>query len=420
LLILPGPEIIQISLVEGLALRFFFSSKILKNLAIILAILSIALGTAIIEIAISVTSGFEKQIQAKVTGFVSDIQIKSYFAEAIDTLEPLKLPSNYCEFLLRSHKTVSSCYPYLQRSAILKSGEYLEGIELKGVSQSWDSAFIYQNLKQGKLIHFSEEQSSQEILVSKKIASRLSLSVGDKARLYFLERGKVRVRPVRVSGIYETGLLEFDQTVVFCDIRLLQKLVGWSEKNYQGLEIHLKKPSSSQERFQLAKQINLKLGSAIKAYTADQMYEDIFQWLSLQRQHVFFILVFMIVVAIINMAGAMIILIIEKISFIGLLKALGATHFFIQKIFLFQAFVIISLSVGLGNLLAFVLLYVQDNYKIIAMDPDAYFLKTVPIDWAWGEFLKANLLVIGVATLAMFLPTVYVTQIEPSKALKIN
>lgn len=385
-----------------------------------MAILSIALGTAIIEIAISVTSGFEKQIQAKVTGFVSDIQIKSYFAEAIDTLQPLELPANYCDFLLRSHKTISSCYPYLQRSAILKSQEYLEGIELKGVSESWDSSFIYQNLKEGKLIHFSKEQSSQEILLSKKIANRLLLSIGDKARLYFLEKGKVRVRVVKISGIYETGLLEFDQTIVFCDIRLLQKLVGWSEQQYQGIEIHLKKPNSSEERLELAKQINLKLGSAIKAYAADEMYQDIFQWLSLQRQHVFFILVFMIVVAIINMAGAMIILIIEKFSFIGLLKALGATHFFIQKIFLFQAFVIISLSVGLGNLLAFVLLYIQDNYKIIAMDPDAYFVKTVPIDWVWGEFLKANLLVVLVATLAMFLPTVYVAKIQPSKALKVN
>lgn len=403
-----------------MALRFFFPTKVFKNLAIILAILSIALGTAIIEIAISVTSGFEKQIQAKVTGFVSDIQIKSYFAEAIDTLQPLELPANYCDFLLRSHKTISSCYPYLQRSAILKSQEYLEGIELKGVSESWDSSFIYQNLKEGKLIHFSKEQSSQEILLSKKIANRLLLSIGDKARLYFLEKGKVRVRVVKISGIYETGLLEFDQTIVFCDIRLLQKLVGWSEQQYQGIEIHLKKPNSSEERLELAKQINLKLGSAIKAYAADEMYQDIFQWLSLQRQHVFFILVFMIVVAIINMAGAMIILIIEKFSFIGLLKALGATHFFIQKIFLFQAFVIISLSVGLGNLLAFVLLYIQDNYKIIAMDPDAYFVKTVPIDWVWGEFLKANLLVVLVATLAMFLPTVYVAKIQPSKALKVN
>ncbi|MDW8158953.1 MAG: ABC transporter permease, partial [Bacteroidia bacterium] len=360
-------------------------------MAIVLAVFSIVLGTAIIQIAISVTTGFEKQIQSKITGFVSDVQITNYFSEALDTLQPLGLPPHFCKSIMQLNSNVQSCYPYLQRSAILKSSSFLEGIELKGINSEWDSTFIYRSLKKGRLIRWVAGKVSNEILVSSKIADKLVLDVGDKVRLYFWEREKVRVRVVNICGIYETGLLEFDQRMVFCDIQMLQKLLGWQPHQYQGIEIQLKKPNSSQERINFAAQINAQLGTSCKAYAADELYQDIFQWLSLQHQHVFFILVFMIIVAIINMASAMIILIIEKISFIGLLKALGASNFFIQKLFLFQAFIIISLSVLGGNLVATLLLSIQQKFQFITMDPDAYFVKTVPVDWPLFEFLKANL-----------------------------
>lgn len=406
------------SVSRHLATRFTLGNpRQVARLGVVLALVSIALCVAVMEISLSVVAGFERAVQRKVISFVSDIQVGPYLPELDDTIRPIPRFAPYRDQIPRIIPGVQAVSPYVQQPAILKSANSLEGIVLKGVDASWPGTGIRQALVQGAMPSFGTDSAALQIVLSRRTARNLEVAVGDRATLFFLDK-QVRARRVTVAAIYDTGFQELDEVTVFCDLSLPQKMLGWDSTQVQGLEIHLGPEASMEAIATGAADLNPMLPPDIKARPVQELYRDIFDWLSLQHQNVFFVLVLMTVVAVVNLASAILILITERTRTIGLLRALGASTGRVRRIFLWQALYLVIAGAVAGNLLGLGLLALQDATGLVVLDAENYFVKAVPIAWVWDSFLLVNAGVIVLCTACMVVPTWVVAGIAPSRVLK--
>lgn len=394
----------------------FNSQRAVSGLVVRLAIISIALAVATIEISLSFVQGFETEIQNKVIGFGSHIQIGNYYRE-LDT-EATPLPKN--EPSIKAISTlpyVKSIAPYVERMGVCQSEDGWEGIVLKGVDSEYPWDFFEATLIDGKIPNFEDQaEESKQILISKKQSQLLELNVGDKARLIFWPQ-PFRRRQVEIVGIYETGMEEFDNYIMICDIRLLQKIWRWSENEVSGFEVNLTSLDHLEEAtFEIDAQIPYLFGAEPITY----LFPEIFDWLELQHQNVWFILILMMIVAVINMTSVVLILVIERTKTIGVLKSMGLPGYRVRKLFVWNAFFLISFGVLAGNILGLGLLASQDAFGWLQVNQSDYFIKVVPVAWVWGRFLMANLGVIVLCTVFMFIPTIIINRISPLAAIRFE
>jgi lipoprotein-releasing system permease protein len=392
----------------------FQGNKSVSKLVLYLAVISIAFGIAVMEIAIAVVNGFEEEIQNKLMGFASPIQIGAYLPEANSEARPLQNNAEYAQKILKYPK-VKKIAPFIHLPALLKSKESIEGIIIKGVDESWNQEFFQNYIKEGKLPDLSKKNPYQ-ILISQKIANTLHLKTGHKSKVYFMGEN-TRARLVEISGIYETGLAEFDQNIVMGSISLNQQMLKWDTTEVEGYDVFLDTPHHLHLE-EIAQSWDKDLPMEVRARPIQQLFPEIFDWIKLQHQNVWFILILLLSIAIINMSAALIVRIVERTYMIGLLKAIGMKPIKIRLIFIINAFFIILMGVILGNILGLGILKIQETYEIITFDPESYFVYTVPIKWSWSDFILLNLGVIAICTLSMFLPTWVIQQIKPVKALK--
>lgn len=391
----------------------FKGNKTVSKIAMALAVLSVAVGVAVMEIATSVVNGFEKEIFHKLIGFSSAIQITTYLPEANLEAIPLQKDANYLPHLLKDPQ-VQKITPFIHLPVIIQSPKGIEGIMLKGVDTTWNHEFFAQYLKEGRLPDLNATQP-YEVLISRKIANTLHIQTNQKIKLYFLGE-KTRARVLKVVGIYETGLAEFDQLIAIASLSIPQKLLNWDETQIEGYDVFLKDPA---QNINIAQAWDAKLPMDVRAKPIQELFPEIFNWIQLQHQNVQFILSIMMAIAILNMASAVIVRIIERSYMIGVLKALGMKPFPLRLIFLHNATLMILLGIFIGNFLAITLLYLQQTFQFLTFDPDTYFVYTVPIDWNIWNFLYINGLVLAVCTFAMFLPTYLIQSIQPVKAMKL-
>ena len=395
----------------------FNSQRKVSGLVVFLAVLTIALGVAVMEISISLAAGFKTEIRNKVVGFGSHIQIGNYLANLENTLEPMEKGENN-DFIpkIEALPEVVSVSPYVIKTTMLKSEETLEGVVLKGVDMDYDWQYFETVMDTGSIPDFSGEKESREVLISRKLADLMLLEVGDDARAYFLQ-DPPRTRKVTVGGIYETGMEEFDKVTIFCDMRMLQRIMKWDENQVAGFEVRLEDVGQLDR---MKEEINDELPFQYSATTITEIYPDIFDWLNLQHQNVGFILVLMVLISIINMTSVILILILERTRTVGLLKSMGLRNIWVMGIFQVYAFFLILVGVILGNLIGMALIFTQDKWKWVTLSQENYFVKEVPVEWAWGDFFLINLGVVFVCTLFMILPTLAVLNISPVKALRFD
>jgi lipoprotein-releasing system permease protein len=419
------------------ARRLIFQSKqIASGLVVRLSIISIALAVATMEISLSVVQGFETEIQKKVIGFGSHVQIGNYYRE-VDT-EVIPLPKDDPSLdKVRQLPNVASVSPYVNRFALFKSEAGWEGVLLKGVDETYNWDFFRSVLKEGSLPDYQGEETSNQLLISRKQARSLDLEVGDKARLYFLPP-PVRRRPVVVAGIYETGMEEFDTNIMICDLGLLQNIWRWNENQVSGFEVNLHSiEPRTQAQWDFAQwpplqfsevdpmetardEINELTPYLFGALTISDLFPEIFDWLDLQHQNVWFILILMSIVAVINMTSVVMILIIERTRTVGILKAMGLPNRRVQRMFIWKSFFLIVIGVALGNLLGLGLLALQDAFGWVRVSQEDYFIETVPVAWVSMRFFLVNLGVTAIWTLFMVIPTVIINSISPVKAIRFE
>jgi len=406
--------------------EYFFARRITfktqrkaSTLTVRLAIISIALAVATMEIALSFVQGFETEIQNKVVGFGSHIQIGNYY-RSLDT-QQRPLPKKDSDILeVKALEGVTALNSYVEFSAAMKSKEGWDGVRLKGVDADYDWTFFKQVLKEGSIPDFSrsDPRGVREVIISRKQSRRLRLDQGDKATLLFmLENGDFRRRPVTIMGIYETGMEEFDNQIVICHMKMLQDVWGWNENEVTGFEVNL---NSLENLESITAQVNEIIPYQFGAEPITFLYPEIFDWLRLQHQNVWVILILMIIVAVINMTTVVLILIIERTRTVGILKALGLPNARVRRMFVWNAALLILFGVIVGNLLGLGLLATQDTFGWLRVNQEDYFIEVVPVAWVWGRFLLVNLGTVLVCTFFMLVPTLIINRISPVQAIRFE
>ncbi len=397
-----------------LALRLSWrKARPLTQLTTALALLSTALGVTVMLVATSATHGFEDEIQRRLTSLAGDIEVQAIGSDTASWVLPAADPD--VARLMQAYPVIELAVPVLMREAILRGPLGLEGVQLKGVGPRWNAPFFARHLTAGTLPDFTGPQASRDLLLASRLAARLNLAAGDSARLYFWERGRVRVRPVRVAGLFDTGLYDFDGQLALCDRRLIERIQGSDTGYAQAIELHLRPGTDSRT---LAQTLDRLLPYDKQARSASERFPELYSWLELQHQNVFFILALMTLVAVLNMSTALIITITERTAFVGLLRVLGATSGLVLRIFAWRAALLVGLGVLLGNGLAYVLIYLQQETGLVQLDPESYFVREAPVRWVWGSFGRINAVVMAVATVSLLLPALIVRSIRPVVALR--
>ncbi len=401
-----------------------------------LAILSIALAVATMEISLSFVQGFETEIENKVAGFGAHILVTNYAQEIKSELLPINQHPDEIRKML-AIPGVQSVAPFIEHTSLLVSREFWDGVRLKGVDENYHWTFLAQALIEGRVPDYGTPEPSPEVLISKKVARRLNLSLGDSPKIIVLKGNDILQKRINVVGIYETGLEEFDNTIVLADLRMLREFWGWEENQIGGYEVNTAALDKSRayyfdwRRFPFLHQDSLMqieyTSIDVSAVSPDFLampvtytYVEIFDWLILQHQNVWVILVLMMIVAIINMTTVILIIIIERTRTVGILKSMGMEGPRIRRMFVWYAMLLIVVGVTLGNMLGLGLLAAQDEWEWLKVNQEDYFITTVPVAWVWGRFLLVNLGVVVICTLAMYLPSTLVQRITPVKAIRFS
>lgn len=384
----------------------------------------------------SFVQGFENEIQNKVAGFGAHIIVTNYSQEIRSELLPLTYKQEEVDRMLAIPE-VASVAPFVDHTALMVSSEYWDGIQLKGVDSTYHWEFLEKALIEGRIPDYSDSTISGEVLISRKIAKKLDLNLGDKPKLIILLDNDVTQKRTEVVGIYETGLEEFDNTIAVADMRMLRDLWGWRDDEIGGYEVNTVKLDRSYRwywdwsRWPFFHQDSLSsidyTTEDVSAASPDFMaipvtssFADIFEWLYLQHQNVWFILILMMIVAVINMTTVLLIIIIERTRTVGILKSMGMQGNRIRRMFVWYAMLLIVIGVVIGNIVGLGLLYSQHAFQWLEVNQEDYFITTVPVAWEWGRFLMVNIGVVVICTLAMYIPSILVQRITPVKAIRFE
>jgi len=381
-----------------------------------MAISAVSLSVVIMILAIASGKGLQEKISDKVTGFCADIQITHFDLNKSSELEPLEVDTQKIAFY-KSLPFVNNVQFQITKNALIKSGNQFEGIIVKGVDQSYNWRFIESHLIDGKLPKYKHTEKSNAILISSKIAKKLNIEIGDVTLFYFQskDKDKALVRQFNVSGIYKTGVDFFDDVFVIADLKHLQKINRWSANEVGCIEIQLSKNASINEAYEFISK-NSSFDQKLK--TAQQLYPQIFDWIKLFDLNIAVILLIMILVASINMISTLLILILERSRMIGLMKTLGAQNFVLKKIFLHYAYYLLQRALIIGNSVALVVIFIQQQFELIQLNPEHYYVKTLPLKMTGIDLIYINIGTIIICLTLLVLPAFIIQKIEPLKILR--
>ncbi len=381
-----------------------------------IATYSIALGVLVMVMSVCILRGFQGQIRQKVVGFGSHIVVTTYatgnaYEETpISTLRPEVSR-------IRNTPGIRHLSFFANKGAMIKTEDQIHGIIFKGVDSGYDSTFFASNLVEGKLFNFPVDKPSNQVIISQTVANKLHLTVGDKLRTYFWQNDNYRARAFQVSGIYSTDLSEFDEHYVVGDLRQVQNLNDWDSSQVAGYEILV---DDFKHLDPIADNVIQQLGYDLTLATIVQQNPALFSWLDLLDSNIALIIAIMMLVCTVSIISALLIMIFEKTSTIGVLKALGATDRSVRKIFLLKSASIIGKGIVLGDALALLLGWIQHHYHIVHLDSASYSMDTVPIDLNPWIFIAISTATLAICLLALLLPTAYISRIEPAKTIKFD
>jgi len=381
-----------------------------------MSVLAIALGVAVMILSMAIVKGFKQEIREKVRAFSGDVQVlKNDLNYSLEN-SSFSLPKSVLEEL-QSDSSLLSVQAFATKPGIIKVNNEIEGVVLKGIDDSYSAKSIQSILVSGRSINFADTvQAQKEILISTHTARLLHVKVGDDFVMYFVQE-PLRKRKFTVVGVYNLGVDEVDNSYVIGSLSLIRRLNNWSDSQVGGYEIRLKDFNRLEER---AAAIHQSLPIETKAFTVKELYPTIFQWLSLLDINTQVVFALMLAVALINMVSALLIMILERTTFIGLLKALGSSNWAIRKLFLYQAVFIIGLGLLLGNVLGLGIGFMQQYTHVLPLDEASYYMNFVPIQLEWMDVIWINLGTLSICLLVLLLPSLLISRIVPVKALRFS
>lgn len=380
-----------------------------------IALLSVAIGLAIMVISILVLGGFKETVKQKIFDFSSHLSITKYTIGSTFFEQPLDMQAEVYQNY-KQHDFIEHIQVFSYKASLLKTDEEIMGVVLKGVGDDFRKEEMEGYLVEGRFFHLPDSGYSQEVIVSKKIANLMKLTLDQEVLLYFVQNPP-RFRKVTVVGIYETGLEEFDEKIIMGDIGLIQRLNDWSPNLVGGFEVFVKDPSNL-EKAEL--QLFELTDHDMLIETAEEKHMQIFDWLGLLNQNVIIFLSLILFVACFNMNSILFILIMERTHMIGLLSAMGTNAATLRKIFIYSGLRLTLLGMLLGNAIGLGFGFIQQKFRLIPLDQENYYMSYVPIHWDWSLILLLNLLTFLLVFLVLLIPTQIISRISPVKAIKFD
>lgn len=393
----------------------------LSRMGSVISIASVAVSVCVIIIATAVSDGFRRELREKARGYSSDLILAAPGEEITSTNHPVTSDLSYKGKLVEIPGIESvSGVSYTQ--GILKTNDEIGGIILKGVDSTYNLNFYNRHLVQGTLPNFSGKRASDEIMMSKRLANTLQYKVGDKVTAWFIGE-QVRVRRFHLTGIFDAQLEELDKHLAIGDIRQVNRINGWDNK-ISGYEISVGKNTSKEDIGQAIEQAIFKYQTdddpSVAVTTLEEKYYILYDWLNLLDLNVLIILALMMAVAGFNMVSALLIMLFERISQIGLLKALGMGNAAVAKIFLTKSALVALQGMAIGNALAIALCLLQQHLGIISLNPDNYFVSAVPISLEAYSIILMNIIAFSAIMTIMLLPCLFITGINPATTMRVK
>ena len=414
-----------------MSVEFFIARRIYRDRgerrnvsppAIRVAIVSIAIGLAVMILSVAVVIGFKKEVREKVIGFGSHIQVSNFELNSSYELKPIAVSDTLMNDL-QTGFNIRRVERFVTKPGIIKTDEDFQGVVFKGVDEQYNWDFFRSNLVEGSVLNITSDSTISEALISQTIADKLSLKAGDSFTAYFVQN-PVRARKFHIHGIYQTYFSEYDKIFIIVDLKQIQALNRWDADMVSGLEIYVNdynRLDATAESLYFDLQMRKdRLDNTFLTRSVKQMMPEIFDWLGVLDMNVVVILVLMLLVAGFSMISGLLIIILENAAMIGTLKALGQSNTSIRKIFLYLSSFLIGKGLLWGNLLAIGLCLIQSRFGIIKLNPEVYYLTKVPIDVSILSLLLINVGTL-LATLAMLIgPSYLVANISPAKTIRFE
>lgn len=390
--------------------------------AIRIAVAGVAIGLAVMIISVCVVLGFKHTIRDKVVGFGSHIQVANFYtlqSSAID--QPVAIGDSMMN-VLKKTEGVKHVQRFAMKQGILKTDNDFLGVMFKGVGPEFDSTFIHKNMVEGSIPHFSDQQSTNRILISKDMASKLNVKAGDRIFAYFIGEGGVRTRRFTISGIYQTNLAQYDKTTCFCDLYTARKLNAWTDDMVTGAELtvndFMQLNTTANDIINRVNRTQDQYGNTFSSKTIRELSPQIFSWLDLLDLNVWIILAIMTAVAVVTMISGLLIIILERTTMIGVLKALGARNSTVRHTFLWFAAFIIGKGLLIGDALALALILLQKLTGFAKLDPQTYYVDVVPVELDWMLIVALNIATMLIALFVLIAPSYLVSHIHPAKSMR--
>ncbi|WP_224996531.1 FtsX-like permease family protein [Cesiribacter sp. SM1] len=403
-------------------LSYFISSRInnankgsFSSLIHKIAVASIGLGLAVMIVSFLILRGFQQTITDKVVSFGGHLQVTRYTFGNMYAENPI---SNNLDFYQNPQD-----YPYIEhvqqfayKPGLLKTQDEVLGVLLKGVGKKFDRERFLPNMLEGTFPSMEDTAVSTEVVISQRIADQLRLEVGNDVIMYFVQNPP-RFRRLQVAGIYATGMEDYDESLILGDIDLVRQLNNWNDTLAGGLEVYLRDFDDIDKAQELLYELT-NYSYYVEKVTDRNI--QIFEWLNLLNRNVVIFLALILFVACFNMVSILLILIMERTPMIGTLMAMGATHGQLRRIFITNGMQMVLKGILWGNIIALGFGFIQQQFKLIPLDKDNYYMDTVPILWDWPIIIGLNLLIFVLVMLILLIPSTIISRIQPIKAIKFD
>jgi len=367
-----------------------------------------------------ILGGFTTTIENKIFSFSGHLNVVKFSLNTSLEETPFNNQGDFFKHPER-YDFVQHVQEYGHKASLLRSDDEIEGVLVKGVAPSFDTASFNQNLVEGRFIHFPDSGYSREVVISKKMSRLMRVELGDRVTLNFMDFAttppSLRTRRLDIVGLYDTGLEDFDDKIVLGDLNLIRRLNNWPDTLVGGYEVFVKDYGdiNQSERW-----LYDNLDSNLYPQKVSDKYPQFFDWMRLISTNELVLLVFITIVACFNMASVLLIMIMDRTQMIGLLKSLGATSKLVRRIFVYRGMRLIATGMLYGNILGLGLAYLQDRFKIIPLNPQNYYMEYVPIQWDWTWVILLNLFTFLIISSVLLLPTMIISRINPIKAIQFD
>jgi lipoprotein-releasing system permease protein len=384
------------------------------------AIISISIGMTSLLIAFAVLGGFQNKIKEKVYAFSGHLLISKYSRSTSYEDTDIRVNAEL-RGVLDELPYVEKWQSYAYKAGLLKTNEEVQGVIFKGVDDGFDTAYFRHHMTSGKFPEVGSSESDQqnystEIALSQYMSRFLKLGLGDEVMIFFVQNPP-RYRKLKVVGIYETGLEEFDQRLILGDLKLIRRINNWSNNQASGVEVFL---SDDMDLYEAQQDIFNRTDIDLYVENVNDRYLQIFDWLHLLNRNVLIFLILILTVACFSMVSVLLILIMERTQMVGILKAMGADNRMIRHVFIRMGWNLVFRGLLLGNGVGLVICALQYYFRLLPLDPVNYYMSYVPIYFDWTAIFGVNILFVGLIAASLLIPVTIVSRIRPIQAIRFD